>query len=108
MSRWIVLVSPLQGVSTMNCNTKIVREVDGTEEEAREALLTAANTYSDSIMKLRRREVFRVSERSYFIRIQNRMNKYAYMVQLAELVSDSDRPDDAAVTPADAVPTDSP
>ncbi|MFD9719792.1 hypothetical protein [Streptomyces sp. NPDC059076] len=103
MSRWIVLATPLQGVSTMNCDTKIAREVEGTEDDALDALLSVANTFTDKV-KVRRREVFRVSDRSYFIRIRNRISTYAYMIQIAALVSDSDQPGAGVAEPADAVP----
>ncbi|MFJ7065983.1 hypothetical protein [Streptomyces sp. NPDC101115] len=85
MSRWIVLGLPVstdEGVRTL-------AEFDGSPEEAEQALLQAANTFEHDLWKVRRREVFRCSDRSYFIRIHGRVNTRSFVIQLAELVHDS-------------------
>lgn len=92
MARWIVLVSPVDGVPAEARNTDVLRELSGTEEEAMNMLLDEVNTYTGSFGRVRRRQVFRCSERSYFVRLQGRMFTYGYSVQLAELVADSQDP----------------
>ncbi|MFB7781949.1 hypothetical protein ACFC1D_04420 [Streptomyces vinaceus] len=89
MSRWIVLAIPVDGVSEAKRDAQIVTELDGSTEEAETALLDAARTYEHSVGKARRREVFRCSGRSYFIRIHGRMATYGLMLQLAELIDDT-------------------
>ncbi|MFD3492363.1 hypothetical protein ACFWWB_17630 [Streptomyces sp. NPDC058690] len=59
-------------------------------EEAETALVHAATTYEHSRWKARRREIFKCSSRSYFIRLQGRLGAYGFLIQLAELVHDSD------------------
>ncbi|WP_336319960.1 hypothetical protein [Streptomyces lavendofoliae] len=44
---------------------------------------------------MRRREIFKCSSRSYFIRLQGRLTTYGFLIQLAELVHDSNaKPED--------------
>ncbi len=93
MAQWIILVSPTMGVSVEAHNTAVLEEVTGTEVDATDALLAQTRTYSGSIRKVVRREVFKCSDRSYFVRLHGRMLTYGYLVQLAELISDSDSPD---------------
>ncbi|MFF6772005.1 hypothetical protein ACFY8W_00370 [Streptomyces sp. NPDC012637] len=81
MSRWIVLGLPVstdEGVRTL-------AEFDGSPEEAEQA----ANTFECDLWKVRRREVFRCSDRSHFIRVHGRVNTRSFLIQLAELVHDS-------------------
>lgn len=87
MSRWIVLgipVSTEEGVLTL-------AELEGSQEEAQQAMLQAANTYEHDLWKVRRREIYRCSDRSYFIRIHGRIHTYGFLIQLAELIHDSDK-----------------
>lgn len=90
MPRWIVLAVPVSGVAESDRGGRIVTEFEGSTEEAEAALLQAAHTYEHSLWKVRRREVFTCSSRSYFIRLQNRLATYGFLIQLAELVHDSD------------------
>lgn len=92
MPRWIVLAVPVQGVSDVNRDARTVAEFDGSAEEAAEALLNAATTYAHGFRTVRRREVFKSSDRSYVVRIRGRLSTYAYVIQLAELVSDTGAP----------------
>lgn len=90
MPQWIVLAVPVSGVSDAARDGRTVAEFEGSTEEAEAALLQAAHTYEHGLWKVRRREIFKCSSRSYFIRLQNRLAAYGLLIQLAELVHDSD------------------
>ncbi|WP_432126433.1 hypothetical protein [Streptomyces sp. bgisy082] len=92
VSRWIVLAIPVDGVSEMDRNARTLAEFDGSAEEAESALLEAANTYTHKLWKVNRREIFKCSSRSYFLRIHGRMATYGFLLQLAELVRDTAEP----------------
>ncbi|MFJ5834964.1 hypothetical protein [Streptomyces sp. NPDC093089] len=90
MSRWIVLAIPVDGISEgRSRNARTVAEFDGSAEEAEAALLQAASTFEYDLWKVRRREIFTCSSRSYFVRIEGRMNAYGFLLQLGERVQDS-------------------
>ncbi|MFJ6484832.1 MULTISPECIES: hypothetical protein [unclassified Streptomyces] len=89
MSRWIVLAIPVDGVSEVDRNARTLTEFHGSAEEAKTALLQAANTYEHKLWKVRRRETFKCSSQSYFVRIHGRMTTYSFLIQLAELVHDT-------------------
>lgn len=89
MPRWIVLAVPVDGVAETDRDARTVTEFEGSTEEAETALVRAANTFEHSLRKVRRREIFKCSSRSYFIRIQGRLATYGFLIQLAELVHDS-------------------
>ncbi|MFF3091860.1 hypothetical protein ACFVRB_43555 [Streptomyces nojiriensis] len=91
MSRWIVLAIPVDGVSESDRNAQTLTEFDGSAEEAETALLQAANAYEHKLWKVRRREIFKCSSQSYFVRIHGRMATYSFLVQLAELVHDTEQ-----------------
>ncbi|MFF2901162.1 hypothetical protein [Streptomyces sp. NPDC057966] len=90
MPRWIALAVPVAGVAEIDREARTVAEFEGSTEEAEAALLQAANAYEHSFWKVRRREIFKCSSRSYFIRLQGRLATYGFLIQLAELVHDSD------------------
>lgn len=78
----------------MDRKARTLSEFDGSAEEAEAALLEAASTYEHRLWKVNRREVFKCSSRSYFIRIHGRMATYGFLLQVAELVHDTvERPD---------------
>lgn len=89
MPRWIVLAVPVSGVSDMSRDGRTVAEFEGSTEKAEAALLQAAHTYEHGLWKVRRREIFKCSNSSYFIRLRNRLVAYGFLIQLAELVHDS-------------------
>ncbi|MFF0216084.1 hypothetical protein [Streptomyces vinaceus] len=89
MPRWIVLAIPVDGVSEMDRNARTLTEFDGSTEEAETALLNATRTYEHKLWKVRGREVFKCSSRSYFLRIRGRMTTYGLMLQLAELMEET-------------------
>ncbi|MEV5446087.1 hypothetical protein AB0N23_26615 [Streptomyces sp. NPDC052644] len=90
MSRWIVLAVPTNGMSDASRNGRTVAEFEARTDEAEAALLQAAHTYQHGLWKVRRREIFKCSSRSYFVRVQSRLATYGFLMQLAELVHDSD------------------
>ncbi|MGW5849930.1 hypothetical protein ACWFQ8_18590 [Streptomyces sp. NPDC055254] len=47
------------------------------------------DTYEGEVWKVRRREIFKCSERSYIVRVHGRFSRFEYLFQLAELVSDT-------------------
>ncbi|MGW7064765.1 hypothetical protein ACWGHM_40610 [Streptomyces sp. NPDC054904] len=89
MSRWIMLAIPVVGANEADRDARTLREFDGSAEEAETALFEAASTYEHKLWKVRRREVFSCSSRSYFIRIHGRMTTYGLLLQLAELVHET-------------------
>ncbi|MFE9468262.1 hypothetical protein ACFYNW_32390 [Streptomyces virginiae] len=89
VSRWIVLAIPVAGVSEADRDARTLTEFDGSAEEAETALLEAASTYEHRLWKVRRREIFKCSSRSYFIRMHGRMATYGLLLQLAELVHET-------------------
>lgn len=92
MSRWIVLAIPVDGVSETDRDARTLAEFEGNAEEAESALRRTAGTYEHKLWKVRRREIFQCSSRSYFIRIHGRMTTYGLLIQLAELVHDTEPP----------------
>ncbi|MGW5421613.1 hypothetical protein [Streptomyces sp. NPDC003943] len=89
MSRWIVLAIPVDGVTETDRDARTLKEFDGSAEEAESSLLEAVNAYEHTLWKVRRREIFKCSSQSYFIRIHGRMATYGFLIQLAELVHDT-------------------
>ncbi|HET6355415.1 hypothetical protein [Streptomyces sp.] len=81
---------PVDGVAETDRDARTVTEFEGNTEEAETALVRAADTFEHSIWKVRRREIFKCSSRCYFIRIQGRLATYGFLIQLAELIHDSD------------------
>ncbi|MFJ6718497.1 hypothetical protein [Streptomyces sp. NPDC091259] len=92
MSRWIVLAIPVDGVSETDRDARTLAEFEGTAEEAESTLRQTASVYEHKLWKVRRREIFECSSRSYFIRIHGRMTTYCLLIQLAELVHDTEWP----------------
>ncbi|MFJ6573010.1 hypothetical protein ACIQNU_36950 [Streptomyces sp. NPDC091292] len=90
MSRWIVLAVPVDGVAEANRDARTVVELEGGPEEAAAALRQAVNTFELGLGKVRRREIFQCGDRSYFLRLHGRLATYGFLVQLAELVHDSE------------------
>ncbi|KPI06613.1 hypothetical protein OV450_3725 [Actinobacteria bacterium OV450] len=92
MSRWTVLAIPVDGVSEMDRNARTLATFDGSADEAESALLELASTYEHKLWKVNRREIFKCSSWSYFLRIHGRMATYGLLLQLAELVHDTAEP----------------
>ncbi|MET7290287.1 hypothetical protein [Streptomyces sp. NPDC005573] len=89
MNRWIVLALPVGGVSEGDDDARTLVEIQGTAEEAQAALTHAVNTLDGRVRRARRREIFRCSDRSYFVRLHFRTVTQEFLVQLGELVHDS-------------------
>ncbi|MGW5367977.1 hypothetical protein ACWER6_11985 [Streptomyces sp. NPDC004009] len=90
MSRWVVL--QVEGQAEALRYTAR-REVEGTEAYALAVLRQVVNTFGQAVTesgrRRQRRQVFRVSERSYFVRVHNRMSVEESHLTLAELVADT-------------------
>ncbi|MDT0392895.1 hypothetical protein [Streptomyces dubilierae] len=86
MARWIVLASKLDAEAS---SYRTLAELDGSVEEAMTALRKAVNTYDRGVSKVVRREVFKCSDRSYFVRIHGRLTERECLIQLCELVADT-------------------
>jgi hypothetical protein len=99
MPRWVVLRA--EGEAEAFRYT-VHRELEGTEAEAHAAMMhmidTFAEAFTQSGRRRQRRQVFRVSERRYFVRVQNLMSTEETHFALAELIADThdaDLPDTA-------------
>ncbi|MEU9157994.1 hypothetical protein AB0D59_47590 [Streptomyces sp. NPDC048417] len=93
MSRWIILASPVDGYPAETYRVAIIEELEGSDVEAREILSSRINTYDGRISKVKRREVYKISEHSYILRIHGRMSSDAYLFQMAELIADASAPE---------------
>lgn len=71
----------------------IHKELEGTEEQALAVMLGLIDTYAQALTKAGRhrqkRRVFRVSERSYVVRVEDRLSNYEAHFTLAELIADT-------------------
>ncbi|MFD9518107.1 hypothetical protein [Streptomyces sp. NPDC059979] len=89
MPRWIVLVSPVGGAPAESYRVAVLEELTGSPEEVMAAFLRNLDTYEGAVWKVKRREIFKCSERSYVVRVHGRFSRSEYLFQLAELVSDT-------------------
>ncbi|MFJ4428467.1 hypothetical protein [Streptomyces bobili] len=74
-------------------SVRTLAEFEGSAEEALTEFAKRVNTYDRDVTKVKRREVFRCSDRSYFVRVNGRLSVFEYFFQLAELVADTKSPD---------------
>jgi hypothetical protein len=79
----LVLAVLVSGVSDAGRDGRTIAEFERSAEEVEAALLQAAHTYQHGLWKVRCREAFKCSRRSYFIRPQ---------IRLARTVSSSSLP----------------
>ncbi|MGW4274110.1 hypothetical protein [Streptomyces sp. SID10815] len=90
MPRWIVLRAEGQAEAF---RYGVHRELEGTEAEALAAMLRIVDTFAEALSEAgrrrQRRQVFRVSERGYFVRVDNRMSVEEAHFTLAELIADT-------------------
>ncbi|WP_326695505.1 hypothetical protein [Streptomyces sp. NBC_01766] len=90
MPRWVVLRA--EGEAEAFRYT-VHDELEGTEVEALAAMLSIIDTFAEALTesgrRRQRRQVFRVSERRYFIRVHNRMSVEEAHFTLAELAADT-------------------
>ncbi|MFG3496797.1 hypothetical protein [Streptomyces sp. NPDC047886] len=89
MPRWIVLAVPVDGVAEIDREARTVAELEGSTEDAEAALLQAVNAFEHRLRKVRRRQIFKCSNQSYYVRLHGRLATYGFLMQLAELVHDS-------------------
>ncbi|MER5465509.1 hypothetical protein ABT010_33435 [Streptomyces sp. NPDC002668] len=90
MTQWIVLASVVGGNPSKDFELRTLGEVKGSPEDAQNALLEAVNNYADDVWKVTRRQVFKCSDSSYLVRVEGRVAKYEYLIQLAEQVADTE------------------
>ncbi|MFF5971585.1 hypothetical protein ACFY7C_08640 [Streptomyces sp. NPDC012769] len=89
MGTWAVIA---QYGSGENYRTRVVGEVTGTREQAREALWKAAQTFREPVREKRRR-VYRLGDGdSCLVRVNGMMSETYSVLSLAELVHDSADP----------------
>ncbi|MGW2017655.1 hypothetical protein [Streptomyces sp. NPDC001927] len=53
------------------------------------AFLRILDTYEGDAWKVKRREIFKCSERTYVVRVHGRLSQFECLFQLAELVADT-------------------
>lgn len=90
MPRWAIVIAHGDAESS---GYHIHSELEGTEGEALAALLSTVEAFEkasrEKSIKRQRRQVFRVSERSYFVRVMHRGYSGQAHFTLAELVADT-------------------
>jgi hypothetical protein len=90
MSQWVVLRAEGQAEAF---RYTVHRELEGTETEALAAMRDAADIFgqahTESGRRRQRRQIFQVSERSYFVRVHNRASVEEAHFTLAKLVADT-------------------
>ncbi|MET9950651.1 hypothetical protein ABZ135_03765 [Streptomyces sp. NPDC006339] len=97
MGTWAVIA---QYGSGENYRTRVVDEVTGTREQARDALWKAALTFRQPVREKRRR-VYRLGTGdSYLVRVSGLMSETDSVLSLAELVHDSTDPAAGAPGPS--------
>ncbi|MGW0794369.1 hypothetical protein [Streptomyces sp. NPDC002692] len=72
---------------------KIIKEVEGTEAQALAEMLRKIDTVAEALTEAgrrrERRRVFRVSDRSYVVRVESRWSNHEAHFTLAELIADT-------------------
>ena len=91
MKKWIVTVATID--IAYPPILRIVSRLEGSEEEARSSFREIINSYDGDAKKVRRREVLKFSENQYFVRIESHVKKFEYMMQLGELIVDTQDPE---------------
>lgn len=72
---------------------RVVARLEGTEEEARSRFREVLNSYDGGAKKVKRREVFKFSDNQYSVCIEDRTKRFNYMMQLGELIADTQDPE---------------
>ncbi|MET7457442.1 hypothetical protein ABZT03_37395 [Streptomyces sp. NPDC005574] len=85
MPKWIITAHTFDPPPAM----RTVSTIEGNEAEALQELLEIARTYNPDIKKVTRREIYRFSERQYLVRIHGSWNEVEYVVQLGELIGET-------------------
>lgn len=86
MTKWIILASVLDAESS---SIRTIASLDCSEEEAFSELSNILNSYDRGVMKVIRREIFKITDRSFLLRISGRLSQSQYIIQLGELVADT-------------------
>ncbi|MGW6523998.1 hypothetical protein [Streptomyces sp. NPDC054962] len=91
MTKWIITATLLD--IAYPPTLRIVAKFEGDEEKARSSFREVLNSYDGDARKVRRREVFKFSDSQYFIHIEGRAKQFDYMMQLGELIVDTQDPE---------------
>ncbi|WP_141689667.1 hypothetical protein [Streptomyces sp. DI166] len=86
MPKWIIVATVLQAEASA---VRTLAEFEGDEGDALSKLEKVLNSYDRDVMAVKRREIFKMTDRSYLLRLSGRLSKYEYLVQLGQLVADS-------------------
>lgn len=90
MPRWAILKAEGEAEAF---RYNIHKEVEGTEAQALAVMLrlidTCAEALTEAGRRRERRRVFRVSERSYVVRVESRWSSHEAHFTLAELIADT-------------------
>ncbi|OQR63438.1 hypothetical protein B6E66_13965 [Streptomyces maremycinicus] len=91
MTKWIITATLFD--MAYPPTLRIVASFDGDEEEARSRFREVLNSYEGAARKVRRRQVFKFSDSQYFVRVEGRPGEFDYMMQLGELIADTQDPE---------------
>ncbi|MFI1510301.1 hypothetical protein [Streptomyces sp. NPDC020597] len=91
MTKWIVTAALFD--IAYPPTLRIVAIFDANEEEARSRFREVLNSYDGGARKVTRREVFKFSDSQYLVRIEGRPGEFDYMMQLGELIVDTQDPE---------------
>ncbi|MEH0545388.1 hypothetical protein QA802_20610 [Streptomyces sp. B21-105] len=90
MPRWAVLQTEGEAEGF---RYSVRGELEGTEAEALAGMLYMLDTFEEALTaagrRRQQRQVYRVSERSYFVRVENRLSRKEAHFTLAELIADT-------------------
>ncbi|MFJ8044086.1 hypothetical protein ACIRBX_26650 [Kitasatospora sp. NPDC096147] len=89
MARWTVFACPVHRGIGESIGFEEKGEFEGTEEEALAWFAERAGGYTADRKKVRRREVFKSSDRSYFVRLHGRFMTTLHVLRLTERISDT-------------------
>ncbi|MEV7437893.1 hypothetical protein [Streptomyces griseoviridis] len=87
MPKWIITAAMIDATPP---TLRTIEIFEGNESEALAKLRDIVSSYARDVTKVTRREVYKYSELQYLVRILGRMKQVEYIMQLAELVVDTD------------------
>lgn len=91
MTKWIITAALFD--IAYPPTLRIVASFEGNEEEARSRFREVLNSYDGEARKVTRREVFSFSDSQCLVRIEGRAKEFKYMMQLGELIADTQDPE---------------
>ncbi|MFF4542450.1 hypothetical protein [Streptomyces aureus] len=90
MSKWIVTASMLDADPP---TLRTITNFEGGEAEALLKFHDVVNSYDHDVTKVTRREIYKYSDRQYLVRVLGRMKQVEYIMQLGELIVDTQDPE---------------